>query len=519
MIKKRLTRIPLSPVDNAWLRMEHPTNLMMITGFFVFDQPLDLSEVKDLISKRLLLFDRFRQRVVQPRSSWLPAYWEDDPHFDLNSHLHRIALPAPGNKASLQELVNDLMSTPLDFSKPLWQMHLVENYGGGCALVCRLHHCMADGIALMRVLLSLTDDAPDSEEVPGDMPVGTPSPITRGTPPYRPLAAALKRAKKLSAELLDKSLDAMSDPEQLKAGLKVGAEGSAALAHLLLLSPDPVTPYKGKLGAAKVCGWTQPLLLSDVKAIGRVTGGTVNDVLLTAVAGALGSYLRSRGEPIGGLNFRAVVPVNLRPANEELTLGNAFGLVFLSLPVGIEDPLDRLNELRRRMDGIKGTPEAVVAFGILNAIGIASREIEDIVVGIFGQKATTVVTNVPGPREVRYFAGKKINQFMFWVPQSGRLGLGVSILSYAGEVLVGIATDSGLTPDPDAIVALIHEEFEKLMDLVRMVEDDDEQLRETKLGFEQCHGTTLRGSRCKNRAAADSRFCHRHRSMVATVGG
>ena len=514
MIRNRLSKTPLSPVDNAWLRMEHPTNLMMITGVFFFDQPIEFSRVIELINRRLLPFRRFRQRVMQPRFSWIPAYWEDDPHFDINSHVHRIALPAPGNQVALQELINDFMGTPLDFSKPLWQFHLVENYGDGCALLCRLHHCIGDGVALMRVLLSLTDDVSEPNESQAQEPVGSRPRATGNGRTVRPLASGLQRTRKLSANLLNTSLEKLSDPEQLLAGLKFGAESSAALANLLLLSPDPKTPYKGDLGVAKRCAWTRPLLLSDVKAVGRVSGGTVNDVLLTAVAGALGKYLRSRGEPIGGLNFRAIVPVNLRPADEDLKLGNAFGLVFLSLPVGIDDPLDRLYELKKRMDAIKGTPEAIVAFGILNAIGIASRGIEDIVIGLFGQKATTVMTNVPGPKEVRFFAGRPIRGLMFWVPQSGRLGLGVSILSYAGDVLVGIATDAGLTPDPESIVAHIHEEFEELMDLVRLAEESDAEMKGEELSNGSCQAITLSGSRCKNRAKTNSHYCHRHQERI-----
>jgi len=510
MIRNSLLKTPLSPVDHAWLRMEIPTNLMIITGVFFFDQAIEFPRLLEVISSRLLRFRRFRQRVVQPRISLIPAYWEDDPHFDINSHVHRIALPAPGDQVALQELINDFMSTPLDFSKPLWQIHLVENYGDGSALLCRLHHCIGDGIALMRVLLSLTDDTADPSE-------GQEQETTRSRPGApgdgqagRPFAAGVQRSRKQATNLLNMGLEKLSDPEQLLAGLKFGAESSAALANLLLLSPDPKTPYKGDLGVAKRCAWTRPILLTDVKAVGRVSGGTVNDVLLTAVAGALGKYLRSRGEPIGGLNIRAVVPVNLRPANEELKLGNAFGLVFLSLPVGIDDPLDRLYELKKRMDAIKGTPEAIVAFGILNAIGIASRKIEDIVVGLFGQKATTVMTNVPGPKEVRFFTGRPIKGLMFWVPQSGRLGLGVSILSYAGDVLVGIVTDAGLTPDPESIVDLIHEEFEELMDLVRMAKESDVEMMGEELTHEICRATTLSGSRCKNPVKTNSHYCHRH---------
>jgi WS/DGAT/MGAT family acyltransferase len=514
MVKKNLSKNILSPVDNAWFRMELPTNLMMITGVFFIDQPIELAAIKEIMGSRLLRFQRFRQRIKQPRFSWLPAYWEDDSHFDINSHVHRIALPAPGNQSALQELINDFMATPLDFSKPLWQIHLVENYGDGCALLCRLHHCIGDGVALMRVLFSLTDDVANPDEQQTNKTDRSRSRTTNNGQKVRPFSSVLARTSKNGNLLVKRGLERLADPGQLLAGLKFGAESSAALANLLLLSPDPETPYKGELGVAKRCAWTRPLLLSDVKEVGRVCGGTVNDVLLTAVAGALGKYLRSRGEPIGGLNFRAVVPVNLRPADEELKLGNSFGLIFLSLPVGIEDPLDRLYELKKRMDAIKGTPEAIVAYGILNAIGIASREIEDIVVGLFGQKATTVMTNVPGPKEVRFFAGRPIKGLMFWVPQSGRLGLGVSILSYAGTVLIGVATDAALTPDPESIVALIHGEFEELMDLVRMAKESDAEMAGEEPDQELCEAITLSGNRCKNKARENSRYCYKHQKYV-----
>jgi hypothetical protein len=163
------------------------------------------------------------------------------------------------------------------------------------------------------------------------------------------------------------------------------------------------------------------------------------------------------------LNIRAIVPVNLRPAGEELKLGNKFGLVFLSLPVGLAEPIDRLHELRRRMDGLKGSLEAPVAFGILNAIGASPAPVQDIVVGIFGTKGTAVMTNVMGPKEKLYLAGAPLEALMFWVPQSGRLGMGVSILSYADQVWMGVITDEGLVPDPETIIAGLEAEFDALL--------------------------------------------------------
>ncbi|VAW42637.1 Wax ester synthase/acyl-CoA:diacylglycerol acyltransferase, partial [hydrothermal vent metagenome] len=159
---------PLTAVDAAWLRMEDPTNLMMVSGIITFKEMIDFDHLKAVVQHRLLAFDRFRMRVMSSRMPFGQSYWETDATFDLNAHVHRIALPSPGNKAALQEMSSDLMSTPLDFSKPLWQMHLIENYEGGCAIMTRLHHCIADGMALVFVLLSLTDMIPGVPPPTGD---------------------------------------------------------------------------------------------------------------------------------------------------------------------------------------------------------------------------------------------------------------------------------------------------------------------------------------------------------------
>ncbi|MBI3942771.1 MAG: wax ester/triacylglycerol synthase family O-acyltransferase [Chloroflexi bacterium] len=462
-------KIPFSSVDTAWLRMEDPTNLMMVTGVLLFDEPLDFPRFRATIEHRWLKYNRFRMRVVNPKA----PHWEMDPHFDLNAHLHRIALPAPGDQAALQDLVSDLMSTPLDFSKPLWQFHLVENYGQGCALVGRFHHCVADGIAMMHVLLSMTDttaNAPWPTAEASEKKRQNWNPLVSL---FQPAQQIVDRSLALAGTLWQEGVETLANPMRAADLAKLGISSGSALGRLLLLWPDPKTVFKGKLGVPKRAVWTEPIPLDDVKVVGKVLGGTVNDVLLTAVTGALRRYLIERGEKVDGVEFRAVVPVNLRPTDQAPELGNRFGLVFLSLPVGIGDLIERMFQLKERMDAIKDTPEAAVAYGILNGIGMSPLEVQNLVVSIFGLKATAVMTNVPGPRETIYLAGQPVKGILFWVPQSGRLGLGVSIFSYARQVTLGIATDTGLVPDPEGIIAGFREEFREMAELAHEVMEAD----------------------------------------------
>lgn len=462
----------MSNVDTAWLRMEQPNNLMMITGVFVFDQPLDFDRFSATLEQRFLCFDRFRQRVVETRRGYR---WEADPHFDIANHLHHIALPAPGDQAALQDLVSDLMSMPLDFSKPLWQFHLVEGYQGGTAWICRLHHCIGDGIGLMRVLLSMADQSPDAAWQPPEEPAEA----QRSRSPWRiitgPATAAIGATRRMTGAVVSGGIDLVSNPSQAMDYARFGTETTMALGRLLLLPPDPKTIFKGPLEVPKRAVWSQPISLPQVKAIGRATGSTVNDVLLSAVAGALRRYAETHSQEVEGLNVRGVIPVNLRQESAKIELGNRFGLFFLSLPLGIDDPLDRLFEVKRRMDDLKGSQEAVVVFGILNAIGMAPSEIENLVITIFGAKATAVMTNVPGPRQPIYFAGAAVREMMFWVPQSGHLGLGVSIFSYNDQVWLGVATDQSLTPDPETIVAYYGQEIDHLYALTQQAAEPSSQ--------------------------------------------
>jgi len=453
---------PMSNVDAAWLHMESPTNLMLIAGVMSFYEKLEFSELKEVIEDRLLPFERFRQKVVTSAVPGVGPRWVDDPHFNLRAHLQRVALPEPGGQKELQEMVSTIMSTPLDFSKPLWQFQYIENYRGGSALVARIHHCIADGIALVRVLLSLTDDSPNG------------SPKTRRTRRRRkPLGGgfwlpevvndAVYSVGRITAKMVDKTLETLTDPARAAQMVTEGAKGTGVLARLATMPADPDTIFKGELTTAKRCAWSEVMSLDEVKGYSKAQGATINDVLLAGVTGAIRRYMIGRKAEVDDLNIRAVVPVNLRPESDIIKLGNKFGLVFLALPVGIADRSERLVELKRRMDKIKKSSEPMVIYAILNAVGLTGPKVESVALQLFGSKATAVMTNLPGPREEIFLAGKAMRSMMFWVPQSARLGLGVSILSYAGQVRLGVATDSGLVPDPEAIIEAFQEEMKSMM--------------------------------------------------------
>jgi WS/DGAT/MGAT family acyltransferase len=449
---------PLSAVDHAWLRMDDPTNLMIINGCLVLEQKLDRERIKTLLERRLLPIRRFGQRVVRKDGT---PYWVSDPDFDLDAHVLETRLPPPGGDQALREVVSGFMSEPLDHDRPLWRFHLIDGYKGGCVLMGRLHHCIGDGMALLLVLLSLTDRTLG----PTLGPATSEDPTNPFADLFRRPPRGIEAARELAAQIMPdgvRLLEQTAAAFQSLGRLKTGLVSTGAFARLVGRRPDPKTPFKGSLGVPKRVAWSEPILVSEVKEVGKALGGTINDVLVSAMTGGLRRYLDRHGETARGLSFRAAMPVNLRSLDKMSELGNRFGLIFLSLPLGVDDPVSRLAELRRRALALKRSAEPVVVYGILRLLGVVPLAVQKMVVKIFGTKATAVMTNVPGPREILHLAGTPIRELFFWVPQSGKLGLGISIMSYAGHVRLGLASDAGLIPDPEVIVQGFHEEFEEL---------------------------------------------------------
>jgi WS/DGAT/MGAT family acyltransferase len=474
----------MAPVDTTWLRMERPNNLMVIMGVLVLAGPVDVARLEATLAKRLLAIPRFRQKAeVRQGGFW----WNDDLQFDVARHIKRIRLPGAGDKPELERFVAELASTPLDPAHPRWQFHIVEDYEGGAAVIARIHHAIGDGIAMIGVLLSLTDATEDAR------------PHRHRPRPHEqeglswssligPVMSALQGGLQASIETLRKSIATAVSPATL---LRQGTGIASELAYLLLMPNDSPTRLKGVPAGSKRIAWSEPIALPEVKAISNTLGCTINDMLLAAVAGALNGYLAEKGDDTEGVEVRALVPINLRAPGNERELGNHFGIIAVELPVGLENPLARVLEIHRRMENLKSSYEPPVTLGLLEALGYAPQVVQDTVFDLLLSRATAVMTNVPGPQQPLYLGGSEIKQAMFWVPQSGNIGLGASILSFNGQVQFGLITDAAIVPDPQAIVARFRPEFEQLVYFVLLNAEPD--VPEDAAGSED--GAAARASR------------------------
>ena len=415
--------------------MEDPTNLMTITSVMTFREPLAYRDFCQRVEEKLLSHERFRMRVADPKGKLGKPAWVDA-DFHLEQHIVPTELESADDRQALRDLVSREMSIPLDFSRPLWKFQYIENFRGGSALVSRIHHCIGDGISLMQVVLGLTDP---EHKMPTATRVGVHRPRTDD---HKTVASG----------------------RRLLRALKVGGSATRSLGHLLSMRADPKTVFKGPLGTQKRATWSADVPLPTIKAIGKSLGATVNDVLLAAVTETLRAYLAGRGEVAPERDVRAVVPVNIRAPGDD-TLGNQFGLVYLALPVAMAGSRERVLAIKERMDRLKKSPEAFVVYAVLKALGATHAGLQSKVVKLLSKNATAVMTNVPGPRRALSVCGCEVDDMMFWVPQSGRLGLGVSILSYNDRVRIGIATDVGLVPDPETLTAGFETAIRELAEL------------------------------------------------------
>ena len=481
-----LTGERMSKVDTAWLRMDTPENLMMIVGVWVLKPGIKLAAMRERVKTKLLKYPRFKQRVVEDSAG---ATWVTDRKFDIDNHVVSESLHiAAGQTAqdALQARVAELTMTPLSRHQSLWQFHLIENYvlpDGtlGSALIARIHRCIADGIALISVTMSIMDGGLE----PPERKKKEAATDGRSTPEdwiaenlIKPLTKATFKTMSMAGISAARSIEMLSDPQKGLAGgmqmAQLGGKLMKDLASMALMPNDSPTRLKGKPGRTKQVAWCAPIPLADVKEVGKALECSVNDVLLACVAGAIGEYLKNHGDDVAGKEIRAMIPVNLRPMSEAHKLGNRFGLAPLVLPIGIDNPAERVFEVRKRMNELKSSYQPLLAFSLLSVAGLLIKPVQDAMLSLFSKKTTAVMTNVPGPREKHSFLGSTIEELMFWVPQSGDVGMGVSILSYGGGVQFGLITDAGLCPNPQDIIDEFAPEFAKLAMITLMLPWDKE---------------------------------------------
>ena len=461
-----MTTERMSRVDTAWLRMDNEVNLMLIVGVWLLTPSVGYEAVCRQVADKLLKYDRFRQKVVQDP---LGAVWVPDEDFDIHRHVVRETLPCGKGgspRVALQARCAELATTPLDPDRPLWQFHLIEDYDGGSALIIRIHHCIGDGIALISVTLSITDggDAPPRRAARAS--AGDDEQDWLAQAVFKPLTDITVKALGMSGNGVAKSVEVLSNPQQLFGSMEMARAGYQAvsdIAALALMPDDSPTLLKRKPIGRKCVAWNEPMPLDVVKTIAKGLNCSINDVLLSCVAGAIGQYLLDKGEDPTGKEIRAMVPVNLRPLEKAWQLGNRFGLVPLVLPIGIRNPIERVYAVRQRMNELKGSYLPLLTFALLAIAGLMIKPVQDAILNLFARKATAVMTNVPGPAKPLTFSGSTIRQQMFWVPASGDIGIGVSILSYAGGVQFGLIADRKLCPQPQQIIDRFEPEFEKLL--------------------------------------------------------
>jgi WS/DGAT/MGAT family acyltransferase len=416
----------MSHADAAWLRMDTPTNLMVINSLMFFERAPDWDQLRANHVERIVeRFPRFRQ-IARTGGAFNGAHWDDDPQFDADEHFHRVALPAPHDVEALRVLVGDLATAPLDHGRPLWDVYMIDDFGSGAVLMTRIHHAVADGISLARVMMSATD----------------------GGDPGPGIGDADRAHHSTLGAILHSGVEAVEHPRRATSR---GLSDLRTLAKLLLPGAEGSRVLKGDGHVGHRVAWSAPVDLRRVKHTARAYRVTVNDVLMAALTGALRERILETGSVPERLH--ALVPLNLRPLDEPVPadLGNHFGLVLADLPVEVEDQIDRLWEVYRTMDTIKRSDEGAISYGILDVMGRAPTEVEAWMIDYFTSKASMVVTNVRGPERPISLAGTPVTGVLVWAPCSGDMRMTVSIFSYAGQVTVGFLTDAGIVPDPQPL--------------------------------------------------------------------
>jgi WS/DGAT/MGAT family acyltransferase len=456
----------LSPLDASFLHVEDSVSHMHIGSVAVLEgPPPPFSDVVGRIRAKLPLVPRYRQIVrFVPLDLGRPV-WVDDPHFSIDYHLRHTALPAPGGEGELRKLVGRVMSQPLDRTRPLWEIWIVEGLeNGGWAMVAKTHHAMVDGVSgtdLLATIMDLSPTVPVAE--PDDW---KPSPSPSGVS----LAA-------------DAVIDLLRDPyEQIRAvrastrlprqALRQAVEVTRGLSAMAgLVRPTPVSSLNGPIGPHRRYGWASTTV-DDIKSVRKSLGGTFNDVVLAAITHGFRSLLLSRGESVDRV-VRTLVPVSVRPRDTtgravgDGTFENKVSAMFAELPVGIGDPVDRLQAVTAQMEGLKESKQALAGEALTSMGGFAPPMLlalgMRLATRVAQRNVNTITTNVPGPQMPLYVAGSRMLKAYPYVPLAGQIRIGIAIFSYDGQVNFGVTGDHDATEDLDVICGGIEAGMDRLL--------------------------------------------------------
>jgi diacylglycerol O-acyltransferase len=430
----------LSGLDSSFLHLEKDGAHMHVASTSLFEGPApDYVEFRDHIGSRLHLVPRFRQKLrFVPFGQGRPV-WVDDPHLNLAYHVRHTSLPSPGSEEQLKVLAARFFSQQLDRSKPLWELWLVEGLKGGrFAIVGKTHHCMVDGVSgvdITSVLFDLEKDPDAPPQPPGEEWTPDPEPT---------------RSELLAEALIERAVS----PREVARGIKRVIRGPRRAASRLLDSTiaagafaraglgAPETPFNVEIGPHRRFAMVRASL-NDLKQVKNELGGTVNDVILAAVAGGLGRYMRARGHATAGLEIRAMVPVSIRSAEQQGALGNRVSTMMAPLPVWCEDPVERLKRVTEVMGDLKESKQAMGAEVLTQLADFAPTTIAGQAARLQSRQRffNLVVTNVPGPQIPLYLMGRRMERIFPMVPLANRQALCVGIMSYDGQVNFGLIGD------------------------------------------------------------------------------
>lgn len=459
----------LSTLDASFLYLERPSVHMHVAGLAILDPAtrpgarLRYADLVRLIEQRIHLVPRFRQKVVFPPFGAGRPVWVDDAGFDIGFHLRRAALPSPGGRQELADFVQRVQSRPLDRSKPLWEMYLVEGLEDDyVAVLSKSHHAMIDGISGMDIATVMFDFAPDPAVVRA--PAWTPEPEPSGAELFvgavadqlsHPLQSAVAGATRMVRAPRD-ALD--------QAGRVLGGMGA-----LLSRGMAPAGPFNRPVGPNRRFAMAE-VPVDDAKAVKNALGGTVNDVVLAAVTGALRRLLRHRRQKVTGVRLRAMVPVSTRDGSRSMALGNQVSMFFVDLPVGTPDPARRLRQIAAATEHLKSSHQAVAATAIMGTAQWAPPTLHGLAARLLARQrvANLVVSNVPGPQVPLYLDGARLLAAFPVMPLGETLGLSVAVTSLSGVMGFGFTADWDSAPDIDVLASGLLEAVDDLKKAARV---------------------------------------------------